>query len=122
MTSEFEENQMYPRTFDGDIFSPVTAARQDGVHIDLNLSYTMFASPDMRCIPNMFIGSSSDTTRALFAEMPEAHEVFGEMPIAHRMFTDEEGAEIMNEMIGGGHIGAGAADVDAGEYEIEETI
>jgi hypothetical protein len=70
----------------------------------------------------MFAGSSSDATRNLFDTMPGAHEVFGEMPGAHRMFTDEEGADIMNDMIGGGHTGAGAADVDAGEDEIEEII
>jgi hypothetical protein len=70
----------------------------------------------------MFAVSSSDGTRALFDGMPEAHEVFGETPGTHSMFTDKEGADIMNEMIGGGHTGAGAVDVDAGEDEIEETI
>jgi hypothetical protein len=44
------------------------------------------------------------------------------MPDAHRMFTDKEGTDIMNEMIEGGHSGAGAADDDASEDEIEETI
>jgi hypothetical protein len=40
----------------------VTASRQDGfhVHVDLNLSYTASMSPDMRRILNMFIGSSSN--------------------------------------------------------------
>jgi hypothetical protein len=38
------------------------------------------------------------------------------------MFTDEEGVDIINEMIGGGHTIAGAADDDAGEDKIEEAI
>jgi hypothetical protein len=75
----------------------------------------------MRRCPNMFTGSSSDTTRTLFDKMPRTHEVFDEMLGAHMMFTDEEGADIMNEMIGGGHAGAGAADVDIDEDKIEET-
>jgi hypothetical protein len=54
--------------------------------------------------------------------MPDTHEVFSELPGAHRMFTDEEGADIMNDMIGGSHTGAGAANDDAGENEIEKTI
>jgi hypothetical protein len=108
MSSEFGESQTYPRTFDDDVFSLVIAAGQDGVHVDINLSYTASVSPDMRCIPNMFAGSSSDAIRALFDEMPGAHKVFGEMSGVHSMFTDEEGADIMNEMIGGGHAGAGA--------------
>jgi hypothetical protein len=62
----------------------------------------------------MFAGSPSDATRSLFDGIPAAHEVFGEMPGAHK--------SIMNEMIEGGHTGAGAADDDAGEEEIEETI
>jgi hypothetical protein len=90
----------------------MTAAHQDGVHVDLNLSYTASASSNMRRVPNMFAGSSSDATRALFETMPDAH----------RLFTDEEGANIMNEMIGGGHTSVGSADVDAGEDAIEETI
>jgi hypothetical protein len=47
-SSEFGESQSYPHTFDGSVFSLVTAAQQDGIHVDLNLSYTAFASPDMR--------------------------------------------------------------------------
>jgi hypothetical protein len=43
--------------------------------------------------------------------MPNAHEVFGETADTHRMLTDEEDADIRNEMIGGGHTSAGAADV-----------
>jgi hypothetical protein len=70
----------------------------------------------------MFVGSSSNATHAIFDGMPGAHEVFSEMPSAHRMFTDEEGANIMNEMIGDDHTGAGVADDDAGEDEIEDTI
>jgi hypothetical protein len=70
----------------------------------------------------MFASSSSDATRALFDGMPNAHEVFGETADTRRMLTAEEDADIMNEMIGGGHTGAGAADVDAGEDEIEEII
>jgi nanoRNase/pAp phosphatase (c-di-AMP/oligoRNAs hydrolase) len=37
--------------------------------------------------------------------------VFGETADTRRMLTDEEDADIMKEMIGGGHTGAGAADV-----------
>jgi hypothetical protein len=122
MLPKFSESQSYPRTFDGGVFSLVTAASQDAIHVDLNLSYIASVSPDMRCVPNMFVGSSFDAIGALFDTMPDAHEVFGEMPSAHRMFTDEEGADIMNEMIGGGDAGAGATDDDAGEDEIEETI
>jgi hypothetical protein len=48
VSPEFGEIQTYPRTFDGGVFSPVIAARQDGVQVDLNLSYTTSASPDMR--------------------------------------------------------------------------
>jgi hypothetical protein len=70
----------------------------------------------------MFASSSFDITCARFDEMPDTHEVFGEIPDAHRMLTDEEGTNIMNEMIGGGHAGTGVADVDVGEDEIEETI
>jgi hypothetical protein len=122
VSPEFGESQTYPRTFDSGVFSPVIAARQDGVQVDLNLSYTTSTSPDMRRIPNMFAGSSSDATHALFDGMPDAHEVFSELPGAHRMFTDEEGADIMNDMIGGSRTGAGAANDDVGEDEIEETI
>jgi hypothetical protein len=46
--------------------------------------------------------------------------VFGGMPGAQ--FTDEEGADILNDMIGGGHTGAGAAEDGAGEEETEEII
>jgi hypothetical protein len=67
----------------------------------------------------MFVDSSDDDTRKLFDNMPGVHEVSGEMPGTHRMFTDEEHVEIKNDMIGGGHIGAGAAEVDASEDEIE---
>jgi hypothetical protein len=112
MSPEFGKSQPYLRTFNDGVFSPMTEAHQDGVHVDLNLSYTTSASLDMCRVPNMFASSSSDATRALFETMPGAH----------RMFTDEEGADIMNEMIGGGHTSVGAADVDAGEDEIEETI
>jgi hypothetical protein len=76
----------------------------------------------MHHIPNMFAGSSSVATHALFDGMPGAHEVFSEMPGAHTMFIDEEGADIMNEMIRGGHAGVQEVNVDAGEDEIEETI
>jgi hypothetical protein len=48
--------------------------------------------------------------------------MFSDMPGAHKIFTNEEGANIMNEMIGGGHTSTGAADDDACEDEIEETI
>jgi hypothetical protein len=58
----------------------------------------------------------------LFDEMPGAHKVFREILDTHMMFTDEEGADIMDDMIGGGHAGTEDADVDAGEDEIEETI
>jgi hypothetical protein len=71
------------------VFLPVTAPRQDSVHnVNLNLTYTASESPDMRRVPNMFAGSASDATHALFNEMPGAHEVFGEMPGAHLMFTE----------------------------------
>jgi hypothetical protein len=112
MSPEFGKSQPYLRTFDDGVFSPMIAAQQYGAHVDLNLSYTTSASPDMRRVPNMFVSSSSDATRALFETMPDAH----------RMFTNEEGADIMNEMIGGVHTSVGAADVDAGEDEIEDTI
>jgi hypothetical protein len=88
MSLEFGKSQTYPCTVDGGIgvFSPVTAPRQDGVHnVDLNLSYTASELPDMCHVPNMFVGSTPDATRALFDEMPGAHEVFGEMPGAHMM-------------------------------------
>jgi hypothetical protein len=107
MLLEFGESQMYPRTFDGGVFSLVTAPRQDGVHVNLNLSYTASESSAMRRIPNIFVDTSSDATRALLDKMPGAHEVFSEMSGAHMMFTDEEGTDIMNDMIGGGHVGAG---------------
>jgi hypothetical protein len=66
MAPKFGESQTYPRTVDGGVgvFSPVTTPQQDGVHVDLNLSYTVSESPDMRCIPNMFADTSSNTTRA----------------------------------------------------------
>jgi hypothetical protein len=44
------------------------------------------------------------------------------MPGAHRIFTNEEGTDIINDMISSAHIGVGDADVDTGEHEIEETI
>jgi hypothetical protein len=85
MSPEFGKSQPYPRTFDGSVFSPVTAACQDGINVDLKLSYTASVLPDMRHVPNMFVGSSSDATRALFDGMPDAHEVSGEMSGTHRM-------------------------------------
>jgi hypothetical protein len=48
MSPEFGESKTYPCTFDGGVFSPVIAPRQDGVHVDLNQSYTASESPDMR--------------------------------------------------------------------------
>jgi hypothetical protein len=51
--------------------------------------------------------------------MPGAHEASGKMPGTHMMFTDEEHVEIKNDMIGGDHIGVGAAEVDASEDEIK---
>jgi hypothetical protein len=69
MLPEFGESKTYPRTIDGGFFSLVTAARQDGIHVDLNLSYTAFASSDMRHVPNKLVGSSSDATHALFDGM-----------------------------------------------------
>jgi hypothetical protein len=92
----------------------VTAARQDDVHVDLNLSYAASASLDMRRVPNMFASSSSNVTCNMFDNMPDAHKVFGEMSSTHRMFTDEEGADIMNDMIEGGHAPV-AAEVDTGK-------
>jgi hypothetical protein len=38
------------------------------------------------------------------------------------MFTEEEGTNILNDMIGSGHPSAGDAGVEADEDEIEETI
>jgi hypothetical protein len=70
----------------------------------------------------MLTGSSSDAARALLDNMPGAHELFGKMSGAHRMFTDEEGADIMNEMIGGGHTSTGAANVDAGKDVIRRPL
>jgi hypothetical protein len=94
MSPEFGESQTYPCTVDGGVgvFSPMTAPRQDGAHnVDLNLAYTASESPDMRRVPNMFAGSAPDATRAMFDELPGAHEVFGKVPDAHMMFTEEEG-------------------------------
>jgi hypothetical protein len=54
--------------------------------------------------------------------MPDAHEVFSEMLGAHMMFTEEEGTDILNDMIGSGHPSTGDAGVEANEDEIEETI
>jgi hypothetical protein len=124
MSPEFGESQTYPCTVDSGVgvFSPVTTPRQDRVHVDLNLAYTASESPDMRHVPNMFASSTTDATRALFDEMPGAHEVFGEMPGAHMMFTDEEVTTFMNDMFNGGIIDAGGEDVQVDEDEIEETI
>jgi hypothetical protein len=93
MSPEFGESQTYPCTVDGGVgvFSPMTAPRPDGVHVDLNVDYTASESPDMRRAPNMFAGSTPDATRSLFDEMPGDDEVFGKIPGAHLMFTDEEG-------------------------------
>jgi hypothetical protein len=44
------------------------------------------------------------------------------MPGAHRVFTDEEGADILNDMIGGGHTDAGAGEVGTDEEEIIEVV
>jgi hypothetical protein len=105
MSPEFGESQTYPCTTDGGggVSSPVIAPRQDGVHVKINLAYTASESPDMPRIPNMFTGSATDATHALFDEMLGAHEVFGEMPSAHMMFTEEEGTTYMNDMIGSRH-------------------
>jgi hypothetical protein len=70
----------------------------------------------------MFTGSSSGATRNLFDTMPGAQEVFGEMSGAHMIFTDEEGTTIMNDMIGGGHTGARAVEVEASEDKIREIV
>jgi hypothetical protein len=117
MLPEFGENQAYPCTVKGDVgmFSPMTAPRHNGVHVDLNLSYTASELPDMHRVPNMFAGSSSDATRALFDQMPGAHEVFGEMFGTHMMFIEEEGTAYMNDMIGSGDAGVGGMDVQAEE-------
>jgi hypothetical protein len=104
------------------VFSPVTTPRQDGTHVDLNLDYTASESLGMRCVPNMFAGSTPDATRALFDETPGAHKVFGKMPGAHMMFTDEEGTTYMNDLIEGGVPGMGGEDVQADDDEIKETI
>jgi hypothetical protein len=84
------------------VFSPVTAPRPDGVHVDLNVDYTASESSDMCHAPNMFASSTPDATRSLFYEMPDDHKVFGEMPGAHMMFTDEEGTAYMSDLISGG--------------------
>jgi hypothetical protein len=70
MSPKFGESQMYPCTIDGGVgvFSPVTAPRLDGVHVDLNLDYTASELPDMRRVPNMFASSTPDATRTLFDE------------------------------------------------------
>jgi hypothetical protein len=104
------------------MFSPVTAPRPDGVHVDLNVDYTASESPDMRRAPNMFSGSTSDATRSLFDEMPGDDEVFGEMPGAHLMFTDEDGTAYMSDLFSGGVPGEGFQDAQAEGDEIEETI
>jgi hypothetical protein len=88
MSSEFSESQPYPQTFNSGIFSPLTTACQDGIHVDLNLSYTAYASPDMCRVLKMFVDSSDDDTRKLFDNMPGVHEMSGEIPGTHRMFTD----------------------------------
>jgi hypothetical protein len=102
------------------VFSLVTAPRQHDV--DLNLAYTVSELPDMRCVPNMFTGSTSDTTHTLFDEMPGAHKVFSKIPGAHMMFTKEEGTTYMNDLIGGGVAGVEGEDFQANDDEIEETI
>jgi hypothetical protein len=124
MSPEFGESQTYLCTADGGVgvFSPVTASRQDGVHVDLNLDYTASESPNMRRVPNMFGGSTPDATRTLFDKMLDDHEVFGEMPGAHMMFTDKEGTAYMTDLIGGGVGGVGVEDTQADGDEIEETI
>jgi hypothetical protein len=93
MSPEFGESQTYPCTGDGGVgvFSPVTAPRPDGVHVDLNVDYTVSELSDMRRSPNMFASAMPDATRSLFDEMPGDHEMFNEMPGAHMMFNDEEG-------------------------------
>jgi hypothetical protein len=115
---EFGESQTYPSTFDAGVgvFSPVAAP------LNLNLDYIASESPDMRRVPNMFAGSTSDTTRTLFGEMPRGDEVFGEMPGAHMMFTDEEGTAYMSDLISGGVPGMGFQDAQAVGDEVEETI
>jgi hypothetical protein len=45
MLPEFIESQPYPQTSDDDVYSLVTAARQDGIRIDLKLSYAVSTSP-----------------------------------------------------------------------------
>jgi hypothetical protein len=44
------------------------------------------------------------------------------MPDPHQVFTPQEGADILNDMIGGGHTDVGSAEVGADEEEIEEII
>jgi hypothetical protein len=94
----------------------------DRVHVDLNVDYTAFKSPDMRRAPNMFAGSIPDATGSLFNEMPGDHEVFGKMPGAHLMFTDEEGTAYISNLISGGILGKGFQDAQAEGEEIEEII
>jgi hypothetical protein len=124
MSPEFGESQTYSCTVDGavGVFSPVTAPRPDGVHVDLNLDYTASESPDMRHVPNMFAGSTPDATLTLFDKMAGDDEVFGEMLGAHMMFTEEEGTAYMSDLIGGGVPGVGFEDAQANGNEIEETI
>jgi hypothetical protein len=124
MSTEFGESQTYPCTVDGGVgvFSPVTAPRQDRVHVDLNLDYIASESPDMRSIPNMFAGSTPDATHAMFDKMPGAHKLFGEMAGAHIMFTEEEGTTYMNDSTSGNVAGVGGEDAQADGDEIEETI
>jgi hypothetical protein len=69
----------------------------------------------------MFAGSAPDATRALFDEIPDAHEVISEMPSAHMLFT-EEGMTYMNDLTGSGVAGMGGEDVQSDDDEIEETI
>jgi hypothetical protein len=54
MSPEFGESQTYQCTSDGGmgVFSPVTAPRPDGVHVDLNVDYTASELPDLRRAPS----------------------------------------------------------------------
>jgi hypothetical protein len=121
MSPQLGESQTYLCTGDGGVglFSPVTAPRPDGVHVDLNVDYTASEPPDMRCTPNMFAGATSDATHSLFDEMPDDHEVFGEMPGTYMMFNDEEGTAYM---FSSGVPGEGSQDGQAEGDEMQETI
>jgi hypothetical protein len=66
----------------------------------------------------MFVGSSSGATRNLF----DAHQVFSQMSGAHQVCTHEEGADILNDMVGGSHTNTGSAKAGAGEVEVKEII